>query len=135
MDEGYALDAFAVNATQRLLICAVHGKATHLLVYKFGETKPIQALEGAFRGRLSMPLLPPAFQCQCAGGCAGGAELQYAHVAIARNGKRMVTVSAAPNPRLVYWDLARFSKLVRFAVADFCWWLLLCVGRFRRCPF
>ena len=47
MEEGYVLDAFAVNYAQHLIVCGVHGKSSRILVYQYGVAAPLQIIEGA----------------------------------------------------------------------------------------
>jgi hypothetical protein len=48
MEEGYVLDAFAVNFAQHLIVCGVHGKSSRLLFFQFGVSTPVQIIEGIF---------------------------------------------------------------------------------------
>ena len=48
---------------------------------------------------------------------AAGAEMEYSHLIISRNGKRMVSVSRAPNAQLIFWDIATLVKLSPVAIA------------------
>ena len=46
IEEGYALDCFAVNFAQHLIVCGVHGKASRILIFQYGNPAPIQVIEG-----------------------------------------------------------------------------------------
>jgi hypothetical protein len=46
IEEGYALDCFAVNFAQHLIVCGVHGKASRILIFQYGHPAPIQVIEG-----------------------------------------------------------------------------------------
>lgn len=35
-----------------------------------------------------------------------GSEIEYSHIIVSRNGKRMVSVSRTPNAQLVFWEVA-----------------------------
>ena len=48
---------------------------------------------------------------------AAGSEIEYSHIAVSRNGKRMVSVSRSPNAQLVFWEVATVKPGVPAAAA------------------
>ena len=62
MEEGYVLDAFAVNYAQHLIVCGVHGKSSRLLFFQFGVSTPVQIIEGTLT-RFLKNVIPLVIYC------------------------------------------------------------------------